>query len=410
MVEYARKKGIYTIVADYKNPSESEAKLHADEHWLVSTNDIDTLEKKCREARVDGVVAGASEFNVTCQIELCERLGLPCYVSRESWHYTKDKADFKAACKRVGAPVPEGIVFSGDLTKEILDTIQYPVMVKPVDCAGNRGISYCYNEEDVISAVKIAKAETKVDKIIIERMLHGREWWAGYALADGEARLMSLNAMYAAEGVPQNCYSLTTTASFNIKQFIETVNDKIKEVLKEIGCREGFAWVQVMLDEDGHFYLIEMGYRLTGEAIFIPLTDLLSFDAAGWIVEYALNGKNNVSLLPDDQHSGFKGVSNAMMLWVDKEGIIEKIEGWEELRQIYGVTLIGHAKPGDKIKMFKPYGNILFTTSNLDETISLIEHINKTVHIWTDKGEDAIIKYKNFDQLRDAYNEGLEQQ
>ena len=61
IVKYAQKEGAYTIVADYLPPEKSAAKLIADEHWLISTTDIDTLYTKCIENKINGVFAGISE-------------------------------------------------------------------------------------------------------------------------------------------------------------------------------------------------------------------------------------------------------------------------------------------------------------------------------------------------------------
>ena len=66
--------------------------------------------------------------------------------------------------------------------------------------SGNRGITYCYNKEELIEVYRYARRLSKNPKIIVERMLHGREWWGYYALAEGEIRQILLNAMEAELG------------------------------------------------------------------------------------------------------------------------------------------------------------------------------------------------------------------
>ena len=88
--------------------------------------------------------------------------------------------------------------------------------------------------------------------------------------------------MYAEPGQLKNLYSLTTTVSDNVTRFYREINPKIVEVLKKVGCKQGLAWVQVMLDEDDHFYIIEMGYRLPGDMTFIPYVDMFNLDVTKW--------------------------------------------------------------------------------------------------------------------------------
>ena len=75
LVREAHRMGLYVIVADLMETSPT--KEEADEKWLISTTDISTLERQCRESKVCGVVTGASDFNTSCSRSLCERLGLP---------------------------------------------------------------------------------------------------------------------------------------------------------------------------------------------------------------------------------------------------------------------------------------------------------------------------------------------
>ena len=71
IIERARKKGIYTIVTDNNlDYSLSPAKYLADEAWDISWSDIDTLYLKCKENKIDGVIAGFSEFRIENMIKL----------------------------------------------------------------------------------------------------------------------------------------------------------------------------------------------------------------------------------------------------------------------------------------------------------------------------------------------------
>ena len=115
MVEYAKSIGVYTIVTDYQEPEKSRAKLVADEYWMINVAEVDLLERKCREEGITAVICGISEFCLEVCMELCKRLGFPCYCTPEAWHFSRDKDDFKKLCKSIGAPVATDYHLSGEL-------------------------------------------------------------------------------------------------------------------------------------------------------------------------------------------------------------------------------------------------------------------------------------------------------
>lgn len=407
MIEYAKSQGHHTIVTDVNPVDISVPKQLADEYWMISTGDTDLVEKKCREVGVNAIACGVTEFNLLQQMELCKRLGLPSYLTPEAWHFSVDKADFKALCRKLNAPVPKDYFTSYNPTEEEIESIEFPVMVKPVDRAGNTGISYCYDRNDFNKAVEIAHASSKTPKMVIEHMITGEEWYASYAVADGEISLIALNAMYSQPGEPKNCYTVTTTVSRHIKQFTREINPKIEEVLKAVGCREGYVWVQVMRDQDEKFYIIEMGYRLDGDMIYIPYKDTCGFDTVKFMVDYACGVKHTEADLPKPQKEAFTKCGTAIMLWTNKEGIISEVLGFEEVAKIPGVEVDAVPMVGDKITKYHSIGNVMFTSDNVEDMCDMIAYINKAISIINDKGEDVIIRFTNFDLLRQMYQEGL---
>ena len=250
---------------------------------------------------------------------------------------------------------------------------------------------------------------SKSRKLVIERMLHGEEWYGVYALADGKVSLLGLCAMYAQPGYPKFCYSITSTLSNHVEDFCRDINPHIENVLKAVGCREGYAWTQAMLDEDGHFYIIEMGYRLDGDMMFVPFKDLLGFDTVAWIVDYALGKRNDPAQLPRSQEKAFTRCATSYMLWCnEKGGTIASIEGLDEVKRWPGVTVDSLACVGDSIRPYGPVGCILFTTDDAEEMFRLIQRVNDTVRIKNTDGENVLIYYDDFDYLRRVYREGLE--
>lgn len=408
ILEYAKKQGIYTIVTDSYSIEKSPCKLLADEYWDIHFGDIDALEKKCKEKQVDGVITGLSEYGIVKMMELSKRLGLKAYCTPEAWHYSIDKDDFKKKCKEFGVSVAKDFYVSESLTDEELSLVEYPVVVKPVDQNGNRGVSYCNNPDELREAYHYAKSISKSDKIIVEKMLKGEEWYVTYVMADGAISMIAMNAMYSEPGYPKNCYTITTTVTDHIARFNSEVNSGIVNVLKQIGCKEGLAWIQVMLDEDDHFYVVEMGYRFDGCMMYLPYRNLVGYDTIKNLVDYTIGEKIDSSVLPPSQNEAYRKCACCYMFWSKKDGVVKEVKGLDDFRLIPDVCFVSSVSPGAVLEKYHSFGMILFLSDNCSEMCKTIDLINRKVSITTEDDEDAIIKYTNFDYLKKIYNKGLE--
>ena len=126
VVQEAHRMGLYVVVTDLMETSPT--KEAADEAWMISTTDIDALEKKCTETGINAIMYGASDFNVENARVLCKRLGLPLYCSNDNaWETSRDKYRFKQACRKNGVRVAEDYYLTDDLTEEQLAAVHYPV-------------------------------------------------------------------------------------------------------------------------------------------------------------------------------------------------------------------------------------------------------------------------------------------
>ena len=401
MIAYAKSQGVWTIVTDIDEPSKSWAKLLADEYWMISADDFDALEKKCREEEINGVCCGISTFCIPCVIKLCERLGLPAYNTLDAWHYTMNKYDFKALCRSCDVPVAKDYFVSTTPTEEELDAIQFPVVVKAVDQSANRGMSYCYYKEDVLPAIQYAHTFSKNDNIVIERMLHGVEYTAYYALVDGEASLVILFSDLAQPGTPNNCYSVNITDADNLETYKKEVDPYFREALKKGGMTNGVCWIELILDEDGHFYVIEMGYRMSGDMMAIPIKDVTGFDSYKWLVDYALGEKRTKDDLPAPQCRQFEKTGCGYILWSnDTKGTIAEIKGIDEILSLPGMKLTADVHEGSTYREHQYLLTFTFTCNSNAEARQLISKINDTVSVINDKGDDVVLRFTDFDSIK----------
>lgn len=404
MIEYAKSQGIYTIVTDYYEPEKSKAKLLADEYWMISTGDFDTLEKKCREEHIDGIVSGISTFCIPATMELCKRLGLPAYCTPESWHYTINKYDFKQLCRENNVPVAKDYFVSNPPTEEELEQITFPVVVKAVDQSSNRGMSYCFKKEEIKPAIDFAHTYSQNSKYVIERMLKGIEYTAYYALVDGEASLVCLFSDVAQKGTPNKCYAVNSTACDKLDLYKEEVDKYFRDAIRNGGLKDGVCWIELILDEDGHFYVIEMGYRMSGDMMAIPIEQVTGFNSYKWLIDFALGEKRTSSDLPKSQSQLYEKCGCSYILWsYDKIGTVATIEGIDEIVNDYDMKIDYSVNVGDTTRENQYLLTFLFTQDNIEEVCEIISVINEKVKVVDTNGNDMVLRFTDFEELRRIY-------
>lgn len=406
LVKEAHNMGLYVIVSDTMDTSPT--KQAADEAWYISTTDIDALEKKCREENITAVTFGASDFNINNGRKLCKKLGLPVYCeSDRAWEVACNKSEFKKICKSVGAPVATDYYLSDKLTKEELSVIRYPVVVKPVDKSGNRGMSYCNNEEELIAAYKYARSVSENSTIIIERMLKGPEFAVNYVMADGEIKLLYFSSEHHQPEQLENLYSVIYTTSAYLKQYIAEVSEAVKAVFKAAGCREGLAWVETIRDTDGHFYLLEMGYRFGGEMTYVPYERVSGFNSIRWMLEVALGMKHTKEDLPEELNKCYRGCAASYYMFTTCDGEIATMEGIEEIEAMENVVLDFPKRVGNSVRFHAAMGIIRIFGQDCEELCDTILKINSLLKIKNKEGKDMFIYYDDVDSIRKEYQQGL---
>lgn len=400
LIADAKSRGVYTIIAGLQSSGRTVASLGADEWWEIDTSNIDALEKKCRAENVTAVINGISTYNINVCMELAKRLQLPCYATPESWHYTVDKFDFKKLCREVGVPVARDYFVSNPPTKEELQRIQYPVVVKAVDLSANRGMSYCYKAEDIQPACELARSLSASSNVVIEKMLEGTEYASHYAIADGKASLINFCCMLSQSGYPGNCYSVTSTETDQFENYLEEVHPYLLRFIEKAGIREGVCWFEMMLDQDGHLYVLEMGYRMSGDLYAIPMRDVCGFDTYKWLNDISFGIQHGADDLPTSMSALPNCIGTSYILWSnEKKGQITRFEGLEEIGMIPGVTVDNFLHVGSSIDPYQYLVVILINSSDLADLVKKINLINSLIKIEVGNGEDVVIRFTDFHKI-----------
>ncbi len=377
ITETAKKKGLYTVVADYLQLENSPAKQIADEHWDISTGDIEILKQKCIENHITAVVTGVHEFNIDKKIQLCNALNLPSYCSREQWFLCENKAVFKELCNKFEIPVAK--------TYQKNDDIEYPVIVKPVDGSGSRGFSICYNENELLAGIEGALRFSESKECLIEEYIQSEACIIHYTAVNGEIIFSGMSDKHSQvlEG-GASVMALQTFPSVDIERYLKDINAKAIAMFQSIGVTDGPIWIEAFNDaKNKRFIFNEMGYRFGGSMTNYPVKHFYGIDQIELMIDNALGKKGIIDSMKDFTPK----TSNYCILPIHlKAGKITGIYNVKETKDIEGVEqLVFVHHIGDEIENWGTaqqvfcYLHVAYHTT--DELVRIIQEVKKTLSV-----------------------------
>ena len=402
IVQTAKEMGCYTIVTDNLDPEHSDAKRVADEYWMISTNELDLLEKKCREEKVNAIFAGISEYNLDRVKELTSRLGLPCYIEDAAWKYARDKSAFKKKCREIGLPIVEEYSVSVSPLPEELAVIEYPVVVKPVDGTGNKGLSICENEAELIAGCKKARENSESGNILIERYITGEESWHFYFLAENEIRQVYCGRAFKQPGYPTFLYLFAASVVNDLKEYKEQVDEKCIAFLKDIGCKRGISWFQFIKDGKGRFYALEMAQRMSADCSGKSIKKAVGVNTIEWMLDIALGKEHTAEMIPEPSEPPYKMTQCVYYHFAERDGNIASIQGYDNLDpERFQVSMLAHA--GDFVPKYRLMSRIVFNAVNPKEMCESIQYINDHTRILDQANENMYVLFNNYDEIMSSF-------
>lgn len=195
VIKAAHEQGYYVITADYL--PDNIAHKYSDEYVNVSITDKEAVLKAAQEHQIDGIISFGVDPGVVAAAYVQEKMGLPSMGPYESVVILQNKDLFRAFLQEHGFNCPKSKGYStiDDAMKDT-DWLTWPMIVKPTDSAGSKGVTRVDRIEDYEAAVKFAFEKSIKGYIIVEQYLEkvGCSSDTDSFLLDGKFRFVSFNA------------------------------------------------------------------------------------------------------------------------------------------------------------------------------------------------------------------------
>ena len=283
VIDIAHKLGCYVITCDYL--PDNIAHKYSDEYANVSIIDKDLVLEKAKELKIDGIMSFACDPGVETAAYVAEKLNLPSCGSYESVHILQNKGLFRKFLTDKGFNVPNAKSYKNiDEALKDKDYFNWPVIVKPTDSAGSKGVTKVINYEDLKESIEKALKFSHSDEFIIEDFLEkkGSSSDCDSFSIDGNLDYISFSAQKFDENsdnpyVP-SAYSWPSTISNENQEYLQ---NEIQRLLKLLNMKTSLYNIETRECTNGKAYIMECsprggGNRLSEMMKYVDNVDLIT--------------------------------------------------------------------------------------------------------------------------------------
>lgn len=357
-IRAAKELGYYTVVMDYlpDNPGQYEA----DKFYGESTTDVEAVYRIAKEEHVDGILAYASDPAALPAAIVAERLGLPTNPAK-SVEILGLKYPWREFLQNNGFACPKHFSFHpntpSDEIKEAATDFTFPLVVKPTDSSGSKGVTMLEDWNGLENAIRWANEYSRNKVLLIEEFIQrgfpsvvGGDIfvWDGKVVLYGE--MECLRDMQKSPLIPIGKKTLQVT---QVQK--ERIHSELQRIVTALDIRFGELNIEIILDKDDNVHFLELGPRAGGNMIPIQLSDAFGIDLVKANVQAAMGEK------PDFLSHPVNALPGCYMHYVLHSYIAGTFEGIaiDELiaKNVYRQVI--YKNPGDKVEVFDGAGKAL---------------------------------------------------
>lgn len=318
----------------------------SDSFYQVDTQNVDAVAEVVKKEGVKGIFVGSSEVNIDPAINVSELTGVNFYTNRKQWDILANKARFKEYCREYGVPVVPEFDIKPGYTQEDVAKLPFPVLLKPTDSSGARGMNACYRAEDFDALYEEAlKWSAKKEVIVEELITEADEVFFQYTIQDGETSLTSCftKVFVHSENKELILPIFHMYPSNYIDEYYTNVHDSVKKLFKALNVQNGVMTLQSFY-KNGRFYIFEAGFRMGGAQNYIFSEYQNGTNSLEYMINFALTGKMSDINIEEADNARFRHPCCNYYVGL-KAGIIAKMGGVDEVKKMDGVlnvTVMSH--------------------------------------------------------------------
>jgi len=259
--------GYRTVLCDYL--PDNPGRLLVDVFYQVSTTEKDAVFEVARNELIDGIVAYGSDPAAPTAAYVAEQLGLPG-VPYETARSFCDKRLFREFLEERGFNVPRSTRLSSSSQLEEVESFKLPLIVKPVDSSGSKGVTVVRNPGAIRNALETAIEKSRCGDAIVEEFIerdHEHVIEAEIFVMEGEVVSWGLmNSIRDTASNPLLPAGYTLPLQLN-EERATLVRDEVSRLVSFTGVRDGAFNIEMLIDKTGRLFFLDAGPRNGGNML-----------------------------------------------------------------------------------------------------------------------------------------------
>lgn len=380
-IKEAVRLGYYVISCDYlpDNPGHQ----YAHEYHNVSTTDKEAVLQLAQKLQVDGVVAYASDPAAPTAAYVCEKLGLPTSPYK-SVEILSNKDLFREFLQQHGFNCPKAMGFSTyEEALACIDEFQMPVMVKPVDSSGSKGISKMTDTSQLVECVEEALKYSRSKRFLIEEFIvkKGHQISGDAFSVDGKLVFHCLGNEFYDPNCTKDFAPLGECWPFQMDhKYIKDLEEQLQQLITLLGMKSNAYNVEAIVGKDDKVYLLELGARSGGSLIPQVTEYATGVNMVTYVIKAAMG--EDCSDLKQVEPSG---CWSNYMVHANATGGFKSIEFDETFRQKHLVEWVTDIKVGDPVHKFRDaqdcIGELILKYDSMEEMFKIIATIENYINV-----------------------------
>lgn len=358
VIDAAHKQGYYVITADYL--PNNIAHKWSDEYCNVSIIDKEAVLREAQRLQIDGIMSFACDPGVVAASYVQNKMGLPSFGPFESVEILQNKDKFRMFLTKNGFNVPQAKGFgSVEAAMEEIYWYPWPVIVKPTDAAGSKGVTRVDKAEDLKPALEYAMEHSISGHIIVEEFIdkQGCSSDTDSFSEDGKLKFVSFCAQRfdteATNPFTPAAYSWPSTFTEEQEEYLTS---EIQRLITLLNLKTVVYNIEVRVAPNGKPYIMELTPRGGGNR----LCEMLRYATGVDMITAITRAMVGDSILEPIEQKPYNGHWAEIILHADKNGVFDHLEISKDLpAEVIEEDL--WVEKGDKVESFEGANNAIGT-------------------------------------------------